>query len=183
MATKAKKAKQKAPSAPQPLSPPVDKALAELARRHLRAVIAMLVRVVALGILSAILAAQSPGLAKARLLMDAVAGGLALWPFFTALGRLYAWRIALGRAYVTEARFADAEQTLAPMMAGPRVRLFDATGEGAYWLAIAKRDLGKADEARSLLETVARDHAGSEWGARAKEAINAVEQEKESQIK
>lgn len=174
MATK-KSERRKTAALPGPdAAPPLESALAALSRRHLRAVLALLARIAALGLLMALLSSQSPALAKARVLMDAVAGALALWPFFTALGRLYGWRIALGRSYVRESRFADADCALSPLVVGLRARLFDATGEGAYWLATARRGLGREAEARPLWETIAREHPVGEWGERARAALSEM---------
>jgi hypothetical protein len=149
--------------------PDVDTALAELSRRHLRAVASLAVRLIAVGFLAAILCAQIPWLARHRSVVDALSGVLVLWPFFTALGRLYSWRIALGRTYAKVGHWADAERTLTPVR-GVRARLFDATGEGTYWLALACRARGQGGEATRLLEGLAQ--AGGGWAEQARIALN-----------
>lgn len=150
-----------------PALPPVEEALATLARRNLRAVIHLAVRLVATAILLVLLEAQFPGLRRGpgRLVLEAGGGALVLWPFFTALGRAAAWRIALGRSYARAGRWSAAEQTLLPFTRAA-YQPFDAAGEGTYWLATTRRALGHEDEARRLLEAVARSRRG-EWQARA----------------
>lgn len=152
-------------------APPVDEALSALFRRSVRAVVALLVRLVAVGLLTALLDTQLPALRRNRPLVDAVAGMLVLYPFFTALGRNAAWRIALGRAYVREERWAEAERTLHPFRLRTH-QVFDAAGEGLYWLARAQSGLGRADEAARLYGLVAR-HGRGEWQARAAAEIAA----------
>jgi hypothetical protein len=104
-----------------------------------RAVVFVFVRLVGLALLVSVLAARSPWIEAHRAYFDAGAALLVVLPFFTALGRIFGWRIALGRAYVREGRWAEAERALAPF---DRRRWtyhpFDAAGEGAYWLAVAR---------------------------------------------
>jgi hypothetical protein len=141
-------------------APPATDALAALRQRTARAVASMLVRLVAVAVLDTILNRSAPGLRPAPGVLDAVGALLVLWPFFTALGRIYAWRIALGRAYVREMRWSDAQQALAPFV-HPRVRLlFDATGEGTYLLATARRADGHKDLANRLLRQLAAERRG-----------------------
>lgn len=149
--------------------PEPETALPELSRRYIRLWISLLVRIVALGILTAILVRQSSWLENNRVLLDSLSGVLALWPFFTGMGKLYAWRIVLGRKYAEAERWTDAAQTLAPV-GGIQGRLFDVTGEGRYWLAIALHGTGKAQEAKELLSWVAA-LPGGEWAKRAKEPL------------
>lgn len=145
--------------------PPVDEALAALARRELRAVILLIARLIAVAVLITLLEMQVPALRRAPFLPEAVGGALILWPFFTARGRNAAWRIALGRSYARAKRWAEAERTLRPF--ARRAALgFDAAGEGAYWLAVAQRALGREEEARRLFQSVARTGRG-EWKTRA----------------
>jgi hypothetical protein len=146
-----------------------DAALAELSRRHLRALAALGVRVVAVGFLAALLCVQVSWLGRHRGVLDALSGVLVLWPFFTDLGRLYAWRIALGRTYANAGRWAEAERALAPLT-GLRGRLFDATGEGTYFLAVARRALGQDGAADALFQQLAGS-VGGPWGERARAAL------------
>jgi hypothetical protein len=149
--------------------PDAEIALTELSSRHLRALASLGVRLIAVGFLAALLCAQSPWLAQHRSLVDGLSGVLVLWPFFTALGRLYAWRIALGRTYAKAERWADVERTLRPLT-GLRARLFDATGEGTYWLALARRAQGRNEEAARLLKSLAG--AGGRWAEQARVALS-----------
>ncbi|MBC8102941.1 MAG: hypothetical protein H7Z41_10180 [Cytophagales bacterium] len=154
----------------QTTAPPVGEALPGLSRRMGWAVGSLLVRIVTVAVLNTILAHQIPWLGKNRAFLDALGGILVLWPFFTSWGRVYAWRIALGRTYVREQRWADADQTLSPFL-HPRTRLFfDATGEGIYWLATARQALGKDEEARRLLTRLLRERRGT-WSERAQKAL------------
>jgi hypothetical protein len=146
-------------------APPVDEALTALLRRSVRAWVWLAVRVVALALLTSVLAMQLPWVRQNKGLVDALSGVLVLWPFFTATGRNWAWRIALGRAYAREGRWAEAERALSPL-ALPSRQIFDATGEGAYWLAVALREQGQGDPARRLFEQTARGRRG-EWADRA----------------
>ena len=151
-------------------APPLGEALAGLSRRTGWAIGSLVVRIVAVATLNTILAHQLPWLAQNRAVLDALGGVLVLWPFFTALGRGYAWRIALGRTYAKEQRWSDAEQTLSPFL-HPRTRLFfDAKGEGIYWLAMARQALGAGDDARRLLQRLADERRG-DWSDRAREQL------------
>jgi hypothetical protein len=149
--------------------PEPETALPELSRRYIRQWISLLFRIVALGILTATLVRQSSWLEQNRILLDSLSGVLALWPFFTGMGKLYLWRIALGRKYAEADRWSDAAQTLAPV-GGIQGRLFDVTGEGRYWLALALHGIGKKQEARELLSWVAA-LPGGEWAKRATEPL------------
>jgi hypothetical protein len=113
---------------PPPELPDVDTALALLRRRHLLLVGALLARLICAAILSALLA---PRLSSLRGLLDVFLIVLIVWPLYTGLGRLYSWRIALGRAYLGQDLVGDAARILAPLAAHPRrALLFDASGEG-----------------------------------------------------
>ena len=171
MPSKSKKPhKPEAAAAPTGLPEPAT-ALPELSRRYVRLWVSLLVRIVALGILTAILVRQSLWLEQNRILLDSLSGVLALWPFFTGMGKLYAWRIALGRKYAEAERWADAAPTLAPV-GGIQGRLFDVTGEGRYWLARALHGIGKEAEAKELLSWVAA-LPGGEWAKRARDPLPA----------
>lgn len=159
---------------PAPVSaPPVDEALAGLFRREVRAVVWLLVRIVAVALLATLLRARIPGLGRFGPIVDAVAAALVLWPFFTARGRVFAWRIALGRSYVREERWSDAERALRPLRR-TRNQVFDATGEGAYWLAVSLRGLGRADEAAAVFAHVAAGRRGGEWRDRARAEVERI---------
>ncbi len=149
--------------------PETETALTELSRHYIRQWISLLARIVTLGILVAILVRQSFWLAQNRILLDSLSGVLALWPFFTGMGKLHSWRIALGRKYAEAARWTDAVQTLAPL-GGIQGRLFDLTGEGRYWLALALKGIGKEQESQELLSWVSA-LPGGEWAKRAKEPL------------
>lgn len=126
-----------------PSLPPLDEALRALLRRQVRAVVWLLVRMLLLAMLTAWLVLLSPWLRQNRWLLDTPSGLLVLWPFVTAVGRNWLWRIALGRAYCQAGRFADAERTLRPLD-GLQGRLFDAQGDGARALAEARSRLPEA---------------------------------------
>ncbi|MES2462349.1 MAG: hypothetical protein V4671_17330 [Armatimonadota bacterium] len=150
--------------------PPLKEALAGLSRQTGWAIGSLVVRIVAVAALGTILAHQIPWLRQNRVVLDVVGGALVLWPFFTALGRAYAWRIALGRTYAREERWTDAELTLTPFR-HPRTRLiFDATGEGIYWLAISRSEMGNKDDAHHLLKRLAGEGRGA-WSERAREYL------------
>lgn len=153
--------------------PELETAEKELFRRHLRAVVWLGVRIVGVGIFTAIMVAQIPSLAKHRLWLDMASGILVLAPFFTALGKNYAYRIALGRSYVKESQFADAERTLS-VFENFRAAIFDAAGEGRYHLAEARHGLGKTEAARPLWETIAVQGA-EPFRSQAREALTRGE--------
>ena len=64
-------------------------------------------------------------------------GILALWPLWQGVGKNWAWRISLGKAYARAGRLADAEVLLRPLD-GLQGSLFDATGEGRTILSEAR---------------------------------------------
>jgi hypothetical protein len=117
--------------------PELSDALRELLRRQVRAVVWLVVRIIALSALSASLVISVPWLRTNRWLLDALSGVLVLWPLWGAVGRNWAWRIALGRAYQNAGRLADAEAVLKPLD-GLQGALFDATGEGRKALAAVR---------------------------------------------
>lgn len=168
------------PSVPTPSVPDPQTALPELTRREVRAFIALLVRAVLVAFLSVVLARQVPGFRAYRLLWETVGGTLVLWPYLTTLGRVYEWRIHLGRAYARAAQWENARRTLAPLI-GPRGALFDAVGEGRYFLAAALRGVGEAQKADRLLQTLGVN-GRSPWRERAErgretsDAVGLVQQ-------
>jgi hypothetical protein len=123
-----------------PALPELSAALRELLRRQVRAVVWLVVRIVALSALSASLVMASPWLRTNRWLLDMLGGVLVLWPLWGSVGRNWAWRIALGKSYLAAGRFADAMAVLRPLD-GLQGMLFDATGEGrAALIAARKKD-------------------------------------------
>ncbi len=115
-------------------------AMAILAKRQRAAVAMLLFRVVLLSVLTTSLRMRIPESKSIQPMMDAVAGVLALWPFWTAVGRNWAWRIALGRSYVEAGRNADAVRVLSALD-GVQGRLFDVQGEGGAVLRAAREGL------------------------------------------
>jgi hypothetical protein len=174
MPSRSKKSRPRKPSdgaSAAKSAPPIDAALTELVRRSVRAGVWLVLRLVCAGFLLALVARQSPALAKAGAWLQPLAGLLVTLPFFTALGKNYAWRIALGRAYVAERRWSDAEKTLG-VLTGARAALFDAAGEGRYHLAVARGALGRADDASRLFAEVAAQGAAA-WREKARAEVGA----------
>lgn len=152
------------------IAPPVEAALSGLVGRTVRAVVFVFVRLVGLALLVSVLAARSPWIEAHRAYFDAGAALLVVLPFFTALGRIFGWRIALGRAYVREGRWAEAERALAPFARRRwTYHPFDAAGEGAYWLAVARQQSGQGEPACRLFDLVAR-HGSALWRTQAQQA-------------
>ncbi|MDX1932304.1 MAG: hypothetical protein SFU56_06840 [Capsulimonadales bacterium] len=149
--------------------PDVRAAQSELGRRYLRAVLSLLIRIVALALLEAIVFAQFPGLSPLRWLADMVAGVLALWPFFLSVGRLYGHRIALGTRFSEAGRPAEAARLLAPVD-GWRARFFDPTGEGLYRRGMALDEMGETSEAVRVLEQAAG--TAGPWGEKARARLS-----------
>lgn len=156
-------------------APPAEVALRALTQRSLRAVVFLFVRLVGAALLVSVLETRLIGVARYRTLVDGLAALLVVLPFFTAYGRVFAWRIALGRAYVREKRFADAERALSPLDRRGAYHPFDAAGEGVYWLALARRGRGNEADARRLLELLATQTRGG-GGAWAQKAAEALQQ-------
>jgi hypothetical protein len=157
---------------PRPESlPDVDEALRKLGRGHVRAAVSLGVRLLSVAFLIALLSVQLPAVRRALPLVNALGIALIAWPFFTSIGRLYSWRIALGRRYAEAARWVDAERVLAPLGGGVGAPLFDATGEGRYHLALARHGLGREADARTLWSELATQYANREWGIKAAESL------------
>lgn len=154
------------------VAPPVEEAMTALARRTVRAIVFFFVRLVGVGILMTVIELQFPAIARVRIVFEAFAGMIVLLPFFTSLGRAFAWRIALGAAYVRESRWNDADRALS-VFEGGRARLFDAAGEGAYWLGVARRGLGSIDDARRIWSWVAANQRGP-WAERAAAEVTSL---------
>ena len=105
-------------------------ALRQLLRRQLRAVVLVLVRLVAWGLLLTLLKPLWVG----RLWLENVLFGLgALFcgiALFKDISRNWGWRIALGVAYLNANRLADADALLAPLT-GIQAQLFDPQNIGS----------------------------------------------------
>ena len=110
-----------------------------LFRRQVRAVVLLLVRIVLLAMLTATLTFSIPWLRTNRAPLDMLGGVLALWPLWSDIGKNWAWRIKLGRAYASAGRFPDAEALLRPLD-GLQGALFDATGDGRKTLSKAREN-------------------------------------------
>lgn len=155
--------------------PDADEALRRLAAGHGRALGSLVVRLISCAFLIALLTVQVPALRGALPLVNAAGVALVAWPFFTSTGRLYGWRIALGRRYADAGRWEEAARTLAPLGMGVRAALFDAAGEGRYLLALAWRSLGRGDDARRLWGELATQYARTEWGTLSAERLATEE--------
>lgn len=125
----------------------------ELMIREARAFAWMLLRLVCVAFLTTVLMRSAPFLRPFRPIFDLLGGILILVPLITGLGRVFAWRIALGKAYVENRRFADADAVLA-VLSGLRAMLFDAGGEGRFHRATALRALARPTEADGLLREI-----------------------------
>lgn len=116
--------------------PDLDMALKSLYRLQLRALWMLAVRVILLSMLITVLRITIPGIRSISMILDAVAGSLALWPFWTSIGRNWAWRYKLADAYINAERYQDALTVLEPLQ-GVQARLFDADGSGRALKALA----------------------------------------------
>ena len=94
------------------------------------------VRVILLSMLITVLRITIPGVRSINMILDAAAGSLALWPFWTSIGRNWAWRYKLADAYIKAERYPDALTVLEPLQ-GVQARLFDADGQGRVLKALA----------------------------------------------
>lgn len=149
--------------------PTREKAATELLRREVRTITWMLVRLVGVAVLVTLLIRNTPALLSWRPLFDGIGGILVLAPLFTGLGRTFAWRIALGKAYNDAKRWEDTEAILTPL-SGLRARLFDAAGEGRFYRAQALSALNRTDEAGAVWRQVAEE--GREpWRSQAAQKI------------
>lgn len=124
--------------------PDLETALKSLYRLQIRAMWMLAVRVILLSMLITVLRITIPGVRSIGMLLDAIAGSLALWPFWTSIGRNWAWRFKLADAYIHSARYQDALAVLEPLQ-GVQARLFDADGQGRMLKAKA---MEKVNESR-----------------------------------
>ncbi len=116
--------------------PELDTALKSLYRLQVRALWMLAVRVILLSMLITVLRITIPGIRTINMILDAAAGSLALWPFWTSIGRNWAWRYRLADAYIKASRYQDALIVLEPLQ-GVQARLFDADGYGRALKALA----------------------------------------------
>ena len=116
--------------------PELESALKSLYRLQVRAMWMLAVRVILLSMLITVLRITIPGIRSISMILDAAAGSLALWPFWTTIGRNWAWRYKLADAYIKASRFQDALTVLEPLQ-GVQARLFDADGQGRALKALA----------------------------------------------
>lgn len=116
--------------------PELESALKSLYRLQVRAMWMLAVRVILLSMLITVLRITIPGIRSISMILDAAAGSLALWPFWTSIGRNWAWRYKLADAYIKASRFQDALTVLEPLQ-GVQARLFDADGQGRALKALA----------------------------------------------
>lgn len=116
--------------------PELESALKSLYRLQVRALWMLAVRVILLSMLITVLRITIPGIRSISMVLDAAAGSLALWPFWTSIGRNWAWRYKLADAYIKADRCQDALTVLEPLQ-GVQARLFDADGQGRALKALA----------------------------------------------
>jgi len=116
--------------------PELESALKSLYRLQVRALWMLAVRVILLSMLITVLRITIPGIRSVSMILDAAAGSLALWPFWTSIGRNWAWRYKLADAYIKADRYQDALTVLEPLQ-GVQARLFDADGQGKALKALA----------------------------------------------
>jgi hypothetical protein len=128
---------------PQSKSPTVtslperEVALRQLLRRQLRAVILLLVRLVAWGLLLTLLKPLWTSRLWLENLLFALGALLCGIPLFKDISRNWSWRIALGVAYLNANRLADAEALLSPLT-GIQAQLFDPKNIGNQALVALK---------------------------------------------
>ena len=109
-------------------------ALRELLRRQVRAVVMLVVRLVACGIFLTLMKPLWSRQAWLESLFVAVGALLCGVPLLRDVGRNWSWRIGLGIAYLNVGQLADAEALLAPLNR-IQAQLFDPGGKGARALA------------------------------------------------
>ena len=109
--------------------PDVQEALGALLRLQIRAIWMLAVRVLLLSFLLTIIRMLVPGIRRFDFALDAVSGALALWPFWTSIGRNWRWRIKLADAFLKAGRADDTRVILEPLK-GIQASLFDADGKG-----------------------------------------------------
>lgn len=117
--------------------PQRDVALRELLRRQLRAVVLLVVRIVACALLITLLKPLWQRLPLLENLLFVLGALLCGVPLLREVGKNWRWRIALGVAYRRAERLADAEALLAPLK-GTQAQLFDPGGLGSQTLAEIK---------------------------------------------
>lgn len=111
-------------------------ALRALLRRQLRALVLVVVRLVAVAILLTLLKplwGPRPLLGNVFFALGALLCGV---PLLRDVGRNWGWRIALGEAYLHANRLEDARVVLQPLRS-IQGQLFDPGGRGARALAAA----------------------------------------------
>lgn len=123
--------------------PEREDALRQLFRRQVRAIVALVLRMVLLAMLSAFLLIQWPALRQSRWILDTVTGMICVGGLLKEVARNWSWRIGLGVAYLKAGRYADAELVLKPLDT-VQGQLFDPGGQGASALAKAREELGKS---------------------------------------
>lgn len=114
--------------------PQREAALRELLRRQVRAVVMLVVRLVACGIFLTLMKPLWSRQAWLESLFVAVGALLCGVPLLRDVGRNWSWRIGLGIAYLNTGQLADAEALLAPLNR-VQAQLFDPGGKGACALA------------------------------------------------
>jgi hypothetical protein len=118
--------------------PDRETALRELLRRQVRAIVGMLIRLVACALLLTFLKPLWARQAWLESPLFALAALLCGVPLLRDVGRNWSWRIALGTAYLNAERLTDAEALLAPL-GGVQAQLFDPDQKGAEALAVLRK--------------------------------------------
>ena len=126
--------KSQLPLPPRTPLPQRETALRELLRRQIRAVVMLVVRLVACGIFLTLLKPLWSRQAWLESLFVALGALLCGVPLLRDVGRNWSWRIGLGIAYLNAEQLADAEALLAPLNK-IQAQLFDPGGNGARALA------------------------------------------------
>jgi hypothetical protein len=117
-----------------------ESALRALLRRQLRALVLLLVRIVAVALLLTLLKplwGPRPWLGNLGFALGALLCGI---PLLRDVARNWSWRIALGEAYLAAHRFDDAHAVLLPLRS-IQGQLFDPGARGARALALTREKL------------------------------------------
>lgn len=131
-----------------PSLPLREEALRALLRRQVRAVVLLVVRLVACALLLTLLKplwVARPWLSNLAFGLGALLCGV---PLLREVARNWSWRIALGEAYAGAQRWEDVEAVLAPLRTiqgqlSLQGQLFDPSGRGAKTLALAQENRTK----------------------------------------
>lgn len=139
-----------------------DKALSRIVISHF---IAFAVLLLLMTVVMSYLNIPGTPLFPDRRFLDTISMLIVMTPFFLGTNKFFATRLRLGREFVANKQWKEAEASL-EAFSHMGQRFLDRSGEAHYLLAVALDHLGKIAEAQKAREFVLKSRPTSSWAQR-----------------